>query len=150
MQICYDGLMIRLLSGEVALIENAAVVLSCGGVGYLVHTTPQVAAQLTVGTETLLHTHLAVRETALDLYGFPSAQSLALFELLLSVSGIGRNLHSIPYLSQPSPHFFPQSEKETPRNSTNMRGLVKKQQKKLCSSSATKLPSSISRELIPH
>lgn len=78
-----------MLTGEVALIEEGAVVLSCHGVGYLVHTTPHTAQRLTLGAEALFHTHLAVRETALDLYGFNSAQSLELFELLLSVSGIG-------------------------------------------------------------
>src|SRR6185369_5040730 len=36
-----------------------------------------------------LFTYLAVREAALDLYGFPSSEEQNIFELLLSVSGIG-------------------------------------------------------------
>ena len=61
--------------------------LDVGGVGYLVSATPRVAARL--GEETTVETYLHVREDALQLYGFASAEERALFELLLSVSGIG-------------------------------------------------------------
>jgi Holliday junction DNA helicase RuvA len=62
-------------------------VLEVGGVGYLVAATPRVAAR--VGEEAIVETHLHVREDALQLYGFASADERELFELLLGVSGIG-------------------------------------------------------------
>jgi holliday junction DNA helicase RuvA len=62
-------------------------VLEVGGVGYLVSATPRVAARL--GEETTVETYLHVRDDALQLYGFATAEERALFELLLSVSGIG-------------------------------------------------------------
>jgi len=58
-----------------------------GGVGYLVAATPRVTAR--VGEEAIVETHLHVREDALQLYGFASAEERGLFELLLGVYGIG-------------------------------------------------------------
>ncbi len=86
---CYDYRMIRMLVGEVAAIHNDHLVVLIQGIGYKVATTPDILARHSEGDQITLHTHLAVRETALDLYGFPSLRSLALFELLLTVSGIG-------------------------------------------------------------
>lgn len=80
--------MIRMISGDVAFVDgNRLVIMTSGGVGYLVTTTNRVTA---LPTETItLHTFLAVREGALDLYGFLDTNELDLFELLLTVSGIG-------------------------------------------------------------
>ncbi|MBP9668814.1 MAG: Holliday junction branch migration protein RuvA [Candidatus Pacebacteria bacterium] len=81
--------MIRMLMGEVADVHADHLVLLIQGVGYKVATTPDILNRYSIGDQVTLHTHLAVRETALDLYGFPSTRSLSLFELLLTVSGIG-------------------------------------------------------------
>lgn len=86
---CYDIRMIRMLMGEVADVHADHLVLLIQGVGYKVATTPDILNRYSIGDQVTLHTHLAVRETALDLYGFPSTRSLSLFELLLTVSGIG-------------------------------------------------------------
>jgi Holliday junction DNA helicase RuvA len=75
------------LRGVVAARTGAGVVLDVGGVGYLVAATPRVKAR--VGEETTVETYLHVREDALQLYGFASADERELFELLLGVSGIG-------------------------------------------------------------
>jgi Holliday junction DNA helicase RuvA len=48
--------------------------------------------QPTAGDEVALHTHLHVREDQLALYGFSSTDELEIFELLLSVSGVGPKL----------------------------------------------------------
>jgi holliday junction DNA helicase RuvA len=75
------------LRGTVAARTPAGLVLDVGGVGYLVAATPRVAARL--GEEATVETYLHVREDALQLYGFASADERELFELLLGVSGIG-------------------------------------------------------------
>ena len=65
---------------------------SFGGVGYKVRVTPETLDKLaSVGGEAKvrLSTYLAVREDALDLYGFLDQDALELFELLISVNGIG-------------------------------------------------------------
>jgi Holliday junction DNA helicase RuvA len=75
------------LRGVVAARTAAGVVVEVGGVGYLVAATPRVAAR--VGEEAVVETYLHVREDALQLYGFASADERELFELLLGVSGVG-------------------------------------------------------------
>ena len=79
--------MIARLRGTVAARTGAGIVVDVGGVGYLVAATPRVHAR--VGEETTVETYLHVREDALQLYGFVSAEERELFELLLAVSGIG-------------------------------------------------------------
>ena len=77
--------MISRLRGTVAARTGAGLVIDVGGVGYLVAATPRVSARL--GEETTVETYLHVREDALQLYGFATAEERELFELLLGVSG---------------------------------------------------------------
>ncbi len=57
--------------------------------GYKVFCSPEVLALQSLGAQSSLWTYTAVRETALDLYGFATTDELGFFELLLDVSGIG-------------------------------------------------------------
>jgi Holliday junction DNA helicase RuvA len=75
------------LRGTVAARTAAGLVLDVGGVGYLLAATPRVSAR--VGDEATVETYLHVREDALQLYGFATADERELFELLLGVSGVG-------------------------------------------------------------
>ena len=79
--------MISRLRGTVAARTSAGLVIDVGGVGYLVAATPRVSAK--VGEETTVEIHLHVREDALQMYGFASADERELFELLLGVTGVG-------------------------------------------------------------
>ena len=79
--------MIRLVCGEVTSLSGTGVVVLVGGLGYLVHTSKKTA--LLPGDTVSLYTHLAVRETALDLYGFTTEVELQCFELLLTIPKIG-------------------------------------------------------------
>ncbi|PIR37240.1 MAG: Holliday junction branch migration protein RuvA [Candidatus Zambryskibacteria bacterium CG10_big_fil_rev_8_21_14_0_10_42_12] len=80
--------MIGYLKGTVVGHKKDGVVLLCNDVGYRVFTTTESRLK-DVGSPLSLWTYLAVRETALDLYGFETEQELSMFELLLTVSGIG-------------------------------------------------------------
>ncbi len=80
--------MIRSLSGTVERTSLSSLVLNVGGVGYLIYMNT-LRYGYEVGDTLHLHTHLAVRETALDLYGFPSLEELEYFELLMEVPKIG-------------------------------------------------------------
>lgn len=87
----YDGGMIGIIKGTVEVLNShtrSCVVLT-GGIGYEIALTNDTAARLSIGQEVVLRTHLAVREDALDLYGFLDEADLTFFKLLLSVSGIG-------------------------------------------------------------
>jgi len=79
--------MISRLRGTIAARTPAGLVLDVGGVGYLVSATPRVDGR--VGEEAIVETYLVVRDDALQLYGFGSADERELFELLLGVSGVG-------------------------------------------------------------
>lgn len=80
--------MIRCIRGTVLSAGTASVTVDVHGVGYLVHT-PNPLSRFALGEPAVLHTHLAVRENALDLYGFPATEELEMFELLITLPGIG-------------------------------------------------------------
>lgn len=81
--------MIGRLTGLATPLTPGALIVNVGGVGYKVSVPAHVAASVntTAAATFFIHTH--VREDALELFGFPTANELSLFELLLSVSGIG-------------------------------------------------------------
>ncbi len=82
--------MIRLLEGTVAFKDLKAACISCGGVGYQVQMPlGQLATLGDEGSGVRVHVHTHLREGALELFGFVDAPSLALFEKLISVSGVG-------------------------------------------------------------
>lgn len=81
--------MISYLKGKIIGKNNGFVVVEVNNIGYRVFVSPLFFTDLTVGPEAEFYTHQYVREDALSLYGFKSMEELGLFELLLSVSGIG-------------------------------------------------------------
>lgn len=83
--------MISLLKGEVAKIKGSTLVLLVGGVGYKINTTLETIKKIKDSGSPIvtIKTHLAVRETSLDLYGFLRDEELEFFEMLIAVSGIG-------------------------------------------------------------
>ena len=81
--------MIGSISGAVVWKDERSVIVSCAGVGYLVFVTPTTLSATEVGGELSLLTHLAVKDDALDLYGFSTREELKLFRLLIGISGIG-------------------------------------------------------------
>jgi Holliday junction DNA helicase RuvA len=82
--------MIGVLKGEVAVRRSDHVVLLCGGVGYRAAVSAQTLQHVpAAGEQTVLHTHLIVRDDALTLYGFYSEQERDLFLMLLSVQAVG-------------------------------------------------------------
>lgn len=79
--------MIRHIRGKVSDTHPSHTIIDVQGVGYFIYTTAKTSC--TLGEELTLHTHLAVRENALDLYGFTTTSELSFFELLLSLPKIG-------------------------------------------------------------
>jgi Holliday junction DNA helicase RuvA len=81
--------MIASLRGRVVRRRLDGVVLDVGGVGYLVQATTRALRKAQGEEEVTLDTYLHVREDVLQLYGFAEPAERELFELLLSVSGVG-------------------------------------------------------------
>ena len=84
--------MISQLRGEVIEVQATSVVLDVSGVGFFVACTPNTSAGLLFGQQACLHTHLAVREDSLTLYGFSSPEEKEAFILSQSVTGVGPKL----------------------------------------------------------
>jgi len=80
--------MIGHLTGKIIHGELKFVILDVAGVGYKVNTNTAILPKETTQNAEFW-TYLAVRENALDLYGFQTRDELDFFELLLTVSGIG-------------------------------------------------------------
>lgn len=81
--------MIAYLEGKVRHKEAKFIVLDVSGVGYKVFGTESMVNEAKMESVLGVWTHLAVREDALDLYGFKERESLGFFQLLISISGIG-------------------------------------------------------------
>ena len=86
--------MIYCLSGELLELDapNMTAVIDCGGVGFLLTVTGSAVTALSgsgIGSSVRVYTYMAVREDAMELYGFSSPDELRLFKLLISVSGVG-------------------------------------------------------------
>ncbi len=82
--------MIASLRGTLAEKGPAHCVVETGGVGYWVSVSSHTARALPeAGEPVFLFTHQVVREDALQLYGFADLEERRLFELLITVSGVG-------------------------------------------------------------
>lgn len=81
--------MIARLTGVVEAIEPGGLVLGLGAVSIRVLAPATSIARLALGSRATLLTHLAVRQDHVALYGFEDEDALHLFELLLSVAGVG-------------------------------------------------------------
>jgi Holliday junction DNA helicase RuvA len=82
--------MIASLRGRLLERGTGGCVVEAGGVGYWVQISTTTARALPgEGGEVFLHTHLVVREDSHQLFGFAELDERRLFELLISVSGVG-------------------------------------------------------------
>src|SRR5258708_1206818 len=82
--------MLYSVSGKLALKSDHFAVVEAGGLGIKLFASKQTIKALPVVNDDIkFFTHLYVREDALDLYGFVTAEELNFFEMLISVSGVG-------------------------------------------------------------
>lgn len=84
--------MISFVRGPVASLSLAHAVIDVNGVGMLVIATPKTLGGLRVGEEATLTTAMIVREDSMTLYGFADEREREVFDVLLTVSGIGPRL----------------------------------------------------------
>lgn len=84
--------MIAEVTGTVGALAPDSAVVTVGGVGLLVHCTPDTLASLRPGSVSTLATALVVREDSLTLYGFATADERAVFESLQTATGVGPRL----------------------------------------------------------
>jgi Holliday junction DNA helicase RuvA len=81
--------MIAYLKGNIVAKNIHYIILETGGIGYQIFAGENFLSEIKIGETAELFIHHRVREDASDLYGFRNLEELDLFELLLSVSGVG-------------------------------------------------------------
>ncbi len=81
--------MYEYISGKVAGINPAWAVVEANGIGYMLQITLNTYSAIAEAQQVKLFTHLAIREDAHVLYGFFDQEERMVFQLLLSVSGVG-------------------------------------------------------------
>lgn len=82
--------MIRFIKGELEETTDNTVILENNGIGFEIFVPENVMAQMPqIGSEVKIHTYFHVREDAMQLFGFLTKSDLRMFELLITVNGIG-------------------------------------------------------------
>lgn len=85
--------MIASLQGTLESFGEDWAIINVGGIGFKVFLPTSTVSSLgAIGREVKLYTHLHVREDNVALYGFATTEELSLFQLLISVSGVGPKL----------------------------------------------------------
>ncbi len=81
--------MIAFINGKVEALEENAVIIDTGAIGYRVYMSPYGLSGLTAGSQVKIYTYLKVAEDAMDLYGFLTSEEISMFRRIISVSGAG-------------------------------------------------------------
>lgn len=94
------------IKGTLEIKTAQYVVVETAGIGYKIFMSETAIDKLgEIGTQVKIHTYLRVREDDMSLYGFNTNEELRMFELLLSVSGVGAK-SAIVILSNITPSSF--------------------------------------------
>ena len=98
--------MFAYIKGSLEEKSSNYVVIDVGGIGYKIFMSNISINEIgELGNKVKVHTHYYVREDNISLYGFLTHEELKMFELLLSVSGIGAK-SAISMLSNITPAGF--------------------------------------------
>lgn len=97
--------MIAYLKGNLAIKSEEYIILEVQGIGYKIYMSKTSIDELKDEKEVKVYTYLKVREDDVSLFGFNSNEELHMFELLISVGGIGAK-SAITILSNITPSKF--------------------------------------------
>jgi len=82
--------MISYVRGILAEIHSDSIVVEAGGIGYNIMITGMDFDILPpVGSEIKISTYFSVKEDSMQLYGFVDSDSLGMFKLLITITGLG-------------------------------------------------------------
>lgn len=98
--------MFAYIKGSLEMKLADSVVVEANGVGYKIYMAQNAIEKSgNIGDIVKIHTYYHVREDNISLYGFLTAEELRMFELLISVSGIGAK-SALTILANIEPHNF--------------------------------------------
>lgn len=119
--------MIGRISGILLEATLTEIMVETGGIGYNIHIPMSTYDKLPrPGEKITLLTYMHVRENAIQLYGFATGEEKQLFELLISVSGIGVNLALNVLSSMAIPTFCSAVSSGDIKMISRIKGLGKK------------------------
>lgn len=82
--------MISYIKGILTQVSDGMAVIEAGGIGYGVFVSPSTISALgNLGDEVKIYTYMNVKEDGISLFGFYTKEEQSLFNLLISISGIG-------------------------------------------------------------
>ena len=81
------------------------IIVEVGGIGFKIFMSTSSISKLNENEEVKIHTYMQVKEDDISLYGFITSEELRMFELLISVSGVGAK-SAITMLSSITPSSF--------------------------------------------
>lgn len=84
--------MLRYLEGKVTEKDDDGICLSVHGFGFFLYCSKSVFSSVDEGQNLKLWTHLQVSENGFTLYGFMEEEERELFQLLLTVKGVGARM----------------------------------------------------------
>lgn len=77
------------IRGKIVSKELSYVISDVNGVGFKIYSSVNSISALKINEEATLYTYLYIKEGIMDLYGFATEEELSMFEMLISVSGVG-------------------------------------------------------------
>ncbi len=81
--------MIGYIKGKVEIILDKSVIVDNNGIGIVIKVSNKTKLSLNKGDDVKLYTHMAVKEDDISLYGFFTLEEISMYNLLISVSGVG-------------------------------------------------------------
>ncbi|HMO78739.1 MAG TPA: Holliday junction branch migration protein RuvA [Candidatus Paceibacterota bacterium] len=123
--------MIAYIEGKIIEKKDTFVILNVSGIGYKINTTQETSAKIKNTDKTSLWIYHAIRENSQDLYGFENKIDLEMFEMLLTISGIGpKSALSILNIA-PTETIIDGIKSEDPNYLSKISGISKKNSEKI-------------------
>jgi len=84
--------MYEYIKGIFKSIEKEYIVIECGNIGYKIFTSGSTISNMpAIDQQIKIYTHQIVREDFIGLYGFLTKDEISMFNLLISINGVGPN-----------------------------------------------------------
>ena len=131
--------MIHYIKGTLAIKLDTGIVVEAGGIGYDISVPGNSSLYLrSEGDEVICYTAMIVREDDVSLYGFADRESLELFRLLITVSGVGAKAAMAVLSALTSSQLRQAIAFEDDKAIATANGVGKKQPRELCLNSKTR------------
>ena len=119
--------MFAFIQGIIEEKSNNLITINCGGVGFeLVASDTTIFELPNIGEQATIYTYMAVREDAIQLFGFATREEKSLFLKLISVSGIGGKVATAILSAMPVTDLIDCIVSENIKLLSSVKGLGKK------------------------